>query len=376
MVRQAMVVAACLALSCSAWAQETPQQKKLRFTFKDASLDAVLLYVSQITGWIFVQEVPFRGTITAFSDAEVPVSGCFEFLNVLLRAHGLTARSPSWPRSPIPGDTIRVLDMDQAIPTQPSVHVGLEAAEIPVTQEVRTQILPLKSMSAAEAAKELGDVLKKALGEGGQIAISAHSNSIVLTGRSEGIHRIAEILRVIDQTASAQLKIAIIPLDYADAAELAKTLNEICARELPKQEPAGQTPLPGLLRMLRAGTDGDRGAAPRSSAHEMIRITAEPRTNSVVVCATEENLEMVRGLLRRLDRPEAALNTYVYPLVNTDAASVASILNAQWNRQGNSGSLAPTPRRSDGTVAPGQPALGTTPSSASSPRPGATATRP
>jgi general secretion pathway protein D len=375
MVGQAMVLAAGLVLSSSAWAQETSQPKKLTFAFKDASLEAVLLYVSQVTGWIFVQEAPARGTITAYSNAEVPVAGCFEFLNVLLRPHGLTARNPSWPRSPGPGETIRVLELDKAAPTQPGVHVGLDAAEIPVTDEFRTQIIPLKSVGAAEVAKDLGEILKKALGEGGQIAVSAYSNSILLTGRSEGIHRIAEILRVIDQTASAQLRIAIFPLAHADAVELVKTLNEICKREPPKQEPAGQTPLPGFLRMLRAGADGDRGAAARSSAHEMIRITAEPRTNSVIVSATEENLDLVQGLLRKLDRPEAALNTYVVPLINSDAATVASILNALWNGQGKSGAPAPNQRRSDGTLAPGQPAAGATPSGASTSRPGANGPR-
>jgi len=321
-----LVVAAVLAFAGPAWAQERPPEKKLTFAFKEASLEALLLYVSEVTGWIFVQEAPLRGTVTAFSRAEVPASRCLEFLETCLRPHGLAVRSPAWPRAPIAGDTVRIVDAAKAMPTLPGVHVGIDAAEIPVTDALRTQILPLKSVSAAEVTKDLGEVLRKAMGEGGQVAISTYANAIVLTGRSEGIHRAAEILRVIDETASAQLRITVFPLEHADATELVKILNEICKREPAKPEAGGQ--LPGLLRMMRAGAEP---AAPRSAAHEILRLTAEPRTNSILVSATEENQELIQGLLRRLDRPSAALNTYIVPLRNGDAATIAGILDALWN---------------------------------------------
>jgi type II secretory pathway component GspD/PulD (secretin) len=372
MTKVSLVFGAILALAAPAWTQERPQEKKLVFAFKDASIEALLLYVSRVTGWIFVQEAPARGTVTAYSHAEVPPSRCLEFLNVTLRQHGLTVRNPSWPRAPLPGETLRVLDLAKAVPTLPEVHVGIEAGEIPVTDEMRTQIIPLKSVSAAEVGKDLGDILRKAMGEGGQVAISAFSNSIVLTGRSEGIHRAVEILRVIDQTASAQLKVVVFSLRYADAVELARTLNEVCKREAAKPESGAQAQVPGFLRMMRSVAEGDRGGgSSRSPAHEMIRITAEPRTNSLVVSATDENLDLIKGLLARLDRAEAAMNTYIVPLRNADAATVAAILENLWREQGKSAasprSGQPNQARSDGTVAPGQTPFGTTPST-STPR--------
>jgi type II secretory pathway component GspD/PulD (secretin) len=355
MANLAMVLGASLALVAPAWAQDRTQEKKLVFAFKEASIEAVLLYVSQVTGWIFVQEAPSRGTVTAYSNAEVPVSRCMEFLNVTLRHHGLAVRNPTWPHAPLPGETLRVLDLGKAAPTLPGVHVGIEAGEIPVTDELRTQIILLKFVSAAEVGKDLGDVLRKAVGEGGQVAISTYSNSILLTGRSEGIHRVAEILRVIDQAASAQLKISVFPLEYANAVEVAKTLNDFFKREPAKPDPGSQTPLPGLFRMLRAGADADRNAASsRSLAHEMIRITAEPRTNAVIVSATDENLDLIKGLLQRLDCPAAALITYVVPMRGTDAVATAALLNALWNAENKAVPGGRNQARSDGTVAPGQ----------------------
>ena len=64
MQRRVIVLAVLTALPL--WgAQEAVEEKKLSFRFKDASVDVVLSYVSQVTGWIFVQEKRVTGTIEA-----------------------------------------------------------------------------------------------------------------------------------------------------------------------------------------------------------------------------------------------------------------------------------------------------------------------
>src|SRR5206468_143969 len=155
----------------------------------------------------------------------------------------------------------------------------------------------------------------------------------ILTGRSEGIHRMAEVLRVIDETASAQTKVAVIPLDYADATEVARTLNEVFKREAAKNEAGGPPGLPGLLRAIRPTTESP---AARSLAHELIRVTPEPRTNAIIVNATHENLATVEALVRRMDQPSAALVTYVVQLHHTDAVVAAGVLNSVYGGPGKS----------------------------------------
>lgn len=345
MGKAALALAAIVAFCSPAVAQESTPRG---FAFKDASIETILLYVSRATGWIFVQEAPARGTITAYSRADLPPGRYLEFLDASLRSHGLALRHRSWPNLPLPGETIRVVEAARAAATQLGVYVGMEAAEIPATDDPRTQILPLQHLAAAEVMKDLGDVFRKAVGDGGQIAVSSTSNAIVLSGRSEGIRRVAEILMVLDRTASAQLQIAYLPLVYAEAVQTAKMFNEFWKREPARAEAGGQ--VPGFLRLMRPGPEG--GAPSRSIAHEMIRITAEPRTNALVVSATDQNLELIRTMLRHIDRPEAAMNTYVVPLRNSDAASLAAILDAAWN--GKSKAATPGQARSDGTAPPGQ----------------------
>ena len=326
MKKGAAILAAALMLASPLAAQEGRRDKTLRFTFRDASVEAVLLHVSEVTGWIFIEEAPLRGTLTAYSRTEVPVESCLEFLNAALRPHGRAVVNPAWPRLPEPGQTLRVMELAKAAAFLPGVHVGQEAEAIPLTDEVRTQIVRLQSAAAAETGKELAELLRKSMGEGGQISISTHSNSIILTGRSDGVRRAVEILRAVDRTTWARLKVVAIPLKYADAVELAKTLNETY-----KREPGRESSAPGLagaFRMMRPGGETERPPAEsRSPSQETVRIAAEPRTNSLIVTATDENLSIMSALVATLDCPAAALNTYVIQLRNADATVVAPILN-------------------------------------------------
>ena len=67
MHKRTLVALALAVLTMPVWAQDKPaaEEKKLTFKMKDASVDAVLQYVSSVTGWIFVQEKPTSGTISA-----------------------------------------------------------------------------------------------------------------------------------------------------------------------------------------------------------------------------------------------------------------------------------------------------------------------
>jgi len=340
-----------LSLAGAAVGQESATDRKLNFTFRDASIEVVLRSLSQVTGWIFVLESSPRGTITAVSNADVPLSRCLEFLNASLKQHGLVVLNPAAPGTPSPGDTLRVLDIARALKDPSHVHVGLDPRDIPPTDEPRTQILPLRSAGAAEAAKDFGEVFRRLLGEGGQLAPSAFSNSILVSGPSVRVRSVAEILSIIDQTASAHSRFVVIPLRYTDAVQAAKTLNDVFKPDVGRSDAGPQPRLPGFLRALSEPATPAAKPSPLGS----IRITPESRTNSLIAGATEENLLLIKALVEEIDRPSAALNVYVVPLVNTDAASTAAALNNLWNNSNGAAAQKPgNAARADGTLNPGQ----------------------
>ncbi len=146
---------------------------------------------------------------------------------------------------------------------------------------------------------------------------------------------------MIDVSTSAELKIKVFPLKNADATETAKTLNDVFKKETMKAETGNANPMSNIWRMFGAGGGGgggggrgDRGEggaggpSPRALAHEMVRITAEVRTNSVIVSATEDNMKIIEDLVLRLDdKSAAAIKLKLYALRYADATGVAKLVN-------------------------------------------------
>jgi len=309
--------------------QEPEKEKKLAFHFKDASIDAVLKYVSSVTGWIIVQEKAVTGAITAVSDADVPVSRCLDFLNAALRPVEAIIVNPVAPEVPRPGQVLRVQDLNEALRRNLRIFQGHDPDAIPPTPDLRTQIVPLKAMNVAEVQKELGELLKKILEADGQIAVSTFSNAIVLTGRSDCIRNAVRMLRMIDVNTSSELKMQTFTLKNADAAEAARTLNEVYN---PGEAMKAQ------MAMFAAQTgQAQKGGAGRPLSRESIRVVAESQTNSVIVIASEENLADIRRMVERLDtRGSAMVKVKFYGLKYTDATVVAKFIGELFMDAGTS----------------------------------------
>ena len=321
-------LAFCLLTVCLS-GQEPDREKKLSFHFKDASVDAVLKYVSSVTGWIFVQEKPVTGTITAVSDTEVPASRCLDFLNVALRPVDAIISNPVAPDVPKAGQVLKVQDLGEVLRRQLRIFQGSDAESIPATSDIRTQIVPLKAMNVAEVQKELGELLKKVLEADGQVAVSTYSNALILTGRSDCIRNAVRMLRLIDVSTSSELRMQTFTLKNADAGEAVRTLNEIYnpgeamkaqqamyAQQMAQQQKAGPT---------------------RALSKDSIRVVAETQTNSVIVIASEDNLADIRKMVERLDqRGSATVKVKFYALKHSDALAVAKFVNDLFSDSGSS----------------------------------------
>lgn len=308
---------------------QTPEpEKKLRFHFKDASADAVLKYVSSVTGWIIVQEKAVTGTITAVSDADVPVSRCLDFLNAALRPVEAVILNPAAPEVPRAGQVLKVQDLNEALRRNLRIFQGTDPEAIPMTPDARTQIVPLRSMNVAEVQKELGELLKKILEADGQVAVSTFSNSLVLTGRSDCIRNAVRMLRMIDVNTSSELKMQTFALRNADAGEAARTLNEVYN---PGEAMKAQ------MAMYAAQTgQAQKGAAGRPLSRETIRVVAETQTNSLIAIASEENLADIRRMVERLDqRGSATVKVKFYSLRFADATVVAKFVSDLFSEAAN-----------------------------------------
>ena len=319
--------------------QEEPEEPKLSFNFRDARVETVLKYVCEQLGWNYVYEnttAPSKGTITAISDGEVSPEQALVLLDTALRQHGLATLNPYAPRMPRKGETIKIMKVKDAMKKNLEVRFGSDPENIAPTDKVITQIIPLKGANVASVQKELGDTIKGCIAPDGTYSIDSYSNSLVITGRSEGIRRAALILKVIDVEAVEELKTRVFPLQNADATETSKILAEIFKEE---KTSSGGSSRGGMGRWMdffgggggrggrsgRGGGGGSSSPTAKSTAGNVVRIIADTRTNSIVAVATEENMTTIKALVEQLDQGSAELiKMKFYPLQYADAEEVAA----------------------------------------------------
>ena len=321
MRRTALIVG--LLTICGAVIAQEQDEKKIEFRFKDASLDAVIEYLSEVTPWMVVRTKSARSStkITAFSNTEIPLSKVLDFLNTALKPGKMAAIKIQ--------NVVAIVSEEEAKDKTHAIHVGIDPKGIEISDQVITQIMPLHNISVIEAKKELKDIIEKA----GTVAVNRHANVIVISGRSQDVHRLARILTVIDAQVNDQLKVKVVTLKNADAVEMAKTLNEVFKKE--SQGTQTQGGLQGIMRWLggrsrssRSSRKSGGGVEPQSVASQIVRIIADARTNSILITANEENLELVEDLVHKLDSETAgAMRVKLYSLQNADAEEITKVLS-------------------------------------------------
>ena len=98
---------------------------------------------------------------------------------------------------------------------------GLDGTRGHETDELVTQIVPVKHVSATE----LVPILRPLMPQGAQLIAHPGSNSLVISDRAGNVQRLVSIIQRIDTVSDAGVEV--IPLQHASAAELARTLTQL-----------------------------------------------------------------------------------------------------------------------------------------------------
>jgi general secretion pathway protein D len=255
---------------------------------------------------------------------KIPSEEVLNFLLTVLDVNGLAA---------VKSDNIyRIITRDGASQTPLRTVVGREPLPDQVGGEVVTQIVPLKYLGAADAVA----LLRPFVAAEGAVSAHRETNLLILTDTASNIRRVLEILNVMDAPVALE-EPQIIPLQHADAQELAQLLTQlflsgrlrggaaaIASPPVPSAPPApGVPPRPSV-----AAPDMGGGGAERPPL-----IVAERRSNALVVHARKQDLEAIRRLVERLDvNIRGGQQVFVHFAENTKARDLATTLDAIYGR--------------------------------------------
>jgi general secretion pathway protein D len=263
--------------------------------FKDIELADLIQTVSELTGRNFIYDETVRGKVTIISPRPLSLDEAYQLFLTVLNVKGFTV-VPSGKMNKI------VATKDAKESNLPTLVDGAKGRG----EQYVTRLVQLQNVDATLLATT---VLAPLLPKTSNIVAYAPTNTLIITDSAANIERLVQIVQELDIATSID-QLTVFSLEYADANETAQIINLILAQ-------AATTP-----RRARAGVPAVAGAT--SS-----KIIPYPRTNKLVVMASEEDLATIRTVLEHLDQKSVQdrSNIQVYYLENADAESLAKTLN-------------------------------------------------
>jgi general secretion pathway protein D len=270
-------------------------QAQVTLNFVNADIDQVAKAIGAATGKTIIVDPRVKGQLNLVSENAVPEDQALKTLQSALRMQGFALVQDHGVLKVVPEADAKL----QGVPT----YVG--NAPVARGDQVVTQVFVLKN----ESANNLLPVLRPLISPNNTVAAYPANNTIVVTDYADNVRRIAQIIAGID-TAAGQ-SVAVVPLRNANALDIAAQLT----------------------KML------DPGAIGSTDATLKVSITADPRTNSLLIRASNAaRLAAAKQLAKQLDSPTTMPgNMHVVALRNADATKLARTLRGMLGKGGETG---------------------------------------
>jgi len=277
---QALMMALLLPLMSLAQAQEP---ETWRLNLKDADIRAFVTQIADITGYSFVMDPRVKGKVTVLSSAPMNKDEIYDLFLAVLQVHGFTA---------IPGE--EVIKVIQQVDAKQSAESLDRFTEIP-SEQLITRVIQVNNANA----QEMVPILRPLVAKYGHLAGVPTANALIISDTLSNIRRIEQIVRELD--SPPKYEVEVIQLNEAWVGDMVELLQELAPGEL--------------------GQGGVDNAARKYS------LTADERSNRLILRGDESFRQKMRGLIRQLDQPSATGGTTkVIRLKHADAENLTELL--------------------------------------------------
>ena len=268
--------------------------------FDNVDITVFIKFVSELTGRNFVVDDKVKGKVTVISPKKISVDEVYKVFESVLEIYGFATVQAGEVIKVIPALDARGKNMD----------IRLKREEIAPEDKIVTQILTLQNASPDELKKVLDPLISKT----SVILSYPPTGMLIITDVLSNVKRLQEIVAALDMDGVGEV-ISYVPLKYASAADMVKSLTVIF------QQQAGK----GAL-------------AP-------IKIVPDDRANALVILATQNDTAKVKELLRLMDveMPRGAGAIRVYYLQNAKAEDLVKVLSGLPQQQARPAAGAATP---------------------------------
>jgi general secretion pathway protein D len=319
----------------------------LRFNFRGAPLETVLNYMADAAGFVIVLETPVRGTVDMWSSQPVSREEAVQLLNIAINKNGYTAT--------MQGRSLVISTKDDAKKRNLPIRTGNDPEEIPSNADMVMQIIPLRHIDATQASRDLGTLLPGS----STITANADSNSLVVTDTNLNLKHVVELVSALDTSIDTVSTMRIFHLKNADPYEMAQLLTNLYSAPTQGlngrggqagqfgQNFGGRGGLaaafganPAIAAAFGGGRGGNGGGGGgggggrggrggTSSSNRAVPVVAvpDPRTLSVIVTASKDQMPDIADMVAQLDSSTARKQkVFIYTMENADVKQVETTL--------------------------------------------------
>ncbi|MDI9641105.1 secretin N-terminal domain-containing protein [Kamptonema cortianum] len=341
-----------------AWEQfKLDPNKKIQLNFRNANVDLVLDMFMKASGITIVKDPTLNQPMTVSSPKAVSLKEAFEILNAALSVRNFELQKQG---------NLLVITQRRNRENSGFDMEALTRMMQGNTGDVTLEVYRIKYAAASEVARVINEVFQQQQqsqnpfafmgggnqrgGRGGfsgfdprslfsgqsqgtQIRASSDdfSNSVIVNAPRTKQREVEALIEEIDKQTEQPMQTKVYKLEFADASQLAPTIQTVLTANAPTgRGSTGQgRPQQGfggfLSRVLGPGAN-------------QANVTAETRSNSLVVAATTDQQLVVESLIKELDTEVIVENTtFVIPLTNARADSVATLLQSAFGNRNTGG---------------------------------------
>ncbi len=274
---------------------EKPIDPYVTIDFDNVDIPIFIKFISELTGKNFVIDKAVRGKVTIVSPTKISKDEAYKVFESVLEVHGYTT---------VPAG--RIIKIVPAVSARTkSVETRLRESALGPEDKVITQLIPLRYADPEDLKKLFTPLISKS----SVIVSYSPTRTLIVTDVLSNIKRLLLITKAIDVEGVGE-EISVIPLEYATATVLAKSLGTVFQKRAVKAKSA-----------LRGQV--------------VIKIVPDERTNSLILLASEDDTVKIKKLVNLLDRepPRGEGDIRVYYLQHANAEDLTKVLTSLPSKQ-------------------------------------------
>jgi type II secretory pathway component GspD/PulD (secretin) len=299
--------------------------------FHNVPLGAVLNYLSAKAGLIIVSDANLQGNVTVVARQAITTNEVVDLLNDQLSKNNLTAV--------LEGRTLNIMDSERAksLSTTP-VKVASGPAQIPLNDEIVTEILPVQTLNPEQLVKDLESLIPK----NATVNANEAGSAIIMTAPQRDVHRISQIIADLDSSSVSDVEVFI--LKYADAKSVASELKEVfesadsdVARANTRNNFASRFGRGGGFGgMFGGGGGGGGGSEDTKNAQTHAIFSSDDQMNAVIASAPPGYMPYITNVIASLDQPSQDITEIkVFKLKHADPVEIADELSTLFPNPNN-----------------------------------------